>query len=117
MTIDDVKTIGVVGAGQMGRGIAQVLATSGWNVLLVDVAEEVLEEAAEAASEAPSARGGGGSAERDDDDDDGGALVIVARLEIREGADERQQAHLEAGWQEAVVEQALSSEPGATFDI
>jgi len=27
MTIDDVKTIGVVGAGQMGRGIAQVLAT------------------------------------------------------------------------------------------
>ncbi|HNN40793.1 MAG TPA: 3-hydroxyacyl-CoA dehydrogenase NAD-binding domain-containing protein, partial [Nitrospira sp.] len=45
MTIDDVKTIGVVGAGQMGRGIAQVLATSGWNVLLVDVAEEVLEEA------------------------------------------------------------------------
>lgn len=45
MTIDDIKTIGVVGAGQMGRGITQVLATCGWNVLLVDVAEEVLEEA------------------------------------------------------------------------
>ena len=45
MTIDDIKTIGVVGAGQMGRGITQVLATCGWNVLLVDVAEEVLDEA------------------------------------------------------------------------
>lgn len=45
MTIDDIKTIGVVGAGQMGRGIAQVLATAGWNVLLVDVSEETLEEA------------------------------------------------------------------------
>ncbi|MBA5872425.1 MAG: 3-hydroxybutyryl-CoA dehydrogenase, partial [Nitrospira sp. CR2.1] len=36
MTIDDIKTIGVVGAGQMGRGITQLLATCGWNVLLVD---------------------------------------------------------------------------------
>lgn len=45
MTIDDIKTVGVVGAGQMGRGIAQVLATAGWNVLLVDVTEEALEEA------------------------------------------------------------------------
>jgi 3-hydroxybutyryl-CoA dehydrogenase len=45
MTIDDIQTIGVIGAGQMGRGIAQVLATSGWNVLLVDVTEEALEGA------------------------------------------------------------------------
>lgn len=45
MTIDDITTIGVVGAGQMGRGIAQVLAIAGWNVLLTDVTEEALEEA------------------------------------------------------------------------
>lgn len=45
MTIDDVQTIGVVGAGQMGRGIAQVLAIAGWHVLLVDVTEEALEGA------------------------------------------------------------------------
>src|SRR5688572_23890751 len=45
MTIDDIKTIGIVGAGQMGRGIAQVLAGAGWKVLLVDVTEEALEEA------------------------------------------------------------------------
>ncbi|MBP8102774.1 MAG: NAD-binding protein, partial [Nitrospira sp.] len=45
MTIDDIKTIGVVGAGQMGRGITQVLATAGWNVLLIDATEEALEDA------------------------------------------------------------------------
>lgn len=45
MTIDDIQTIGVVGAGQMGQGIAQVLATAGWNILLVDVSEEALENA------------------------------------------------------------------------
>ncbi len=45
MTIDEVKTIGVVGAGQMGRGIAQVLATAGWHVRLVDVADQALDEA------------------------------------------------------------------------
>ncbi|MGH7257472.1 MAG: 3-hydroxyacyl-CoA dehydrogenase family protein [Nitrospiraceae bacterium] len=45
MTSDNIKTIGVVGAGQMGRGIAQVLAVAGWNVLLVDVTEDALEEA------------------------------------------------------------------------
>jgi len=45
MTIDDITTVGVVGAGQMGRGITQVLATAGWKVLLVDVTEEALEDA------------------------------------------------------------------------
>ncbi len=45
MTIDDVQTIGVVGAGQMGQGIAHVLAVAGWNVLLVDASEEALEAA------------------------------------------------------------------------
>ena len=33
---DDIKLIGIVGAGQMGLGIAQVLATSGFNVLIND---------------------------------------------------------------------------------
>ncbi len=45
MTIDDIKTIGVVGAGQMGRGIAQVLATTGWHVRLLDVTDQALDEA------------------------------------------------------------------------
>ena len=39
----EVKTIGVVGAGQMGSGIAQVAAQAGYQVVLVDVAEAFLE--------------------------------------------------------------------------
>ena len=45
MKIEDITTIGVVGAGQMGRGIAQVCATAGYRVLLVDVADQALTEA------------------------------------------------------------------------
>lgn len=45
MKLDEIKMIGVVGAGQMGRGISQVCATAGYDVLLVDVAEPALTEA------------------------------------------------------------------------
>jgi len=45
MELDDITTIGVVGAGQMGRGISQVCATAGYHVLLVDVADPALTEA------------------------------------------------------------------------
>ena len=45
MRLEDIKTIGIVGAGQMGRGISQVCATAGYQVLLVDVAEPPLTEA------------------------------------------------------------------------
>jgi 3-hydroxybutyryl-CoA dehydrogenase len=45
MNINDLKTIGIVGAGQMGRGIAQVMATSNWQVLLFDVHEAALQGA------------------------------------------------------------------------
>ena len=45
MTLDEIKTIGIVGAGRMGRGISQVCATAGYHVLLVDVAEPPLMEA------------------------------------------------------------------------
>ena len=37
-----IKTIGVVGAGQMGGGIAQVAAQSGFTVILCDVKDEFL---------------------------------------------------------------------------
>ena len=42
MKLEDIKKIGIVGAGQMGRGISQVCATVGYEVLLVDVAEPPL---------------------------------------------------------------------------
>ncbi len=41
----DIKTIGVVGAGTMGGGIAQVAATTGFDVLLHDVTPELLDRA------------------------------------------------------------------------
>jgi 3-hydroxybutyryl-CoA dehydrogenase len=42
---DEIKTIGVVGAGTMGNGIAQVFAQSGFSVQLVDVAQPMLDRA------------------------------------------------------------------------
>lgn len=37
-----IKTIGMVGAGQMGSGIAQVAAQTGYNVILHDIKEELI---------------------------------------------------------------------------
>jgi 3-hydroxybutyryl-CoA dehydrogenase len=39
----DVKTIGVIGAGQMGGGIAQVAAMNGYKVILHDISDELVE--------------------------------------------------------------------------
>src|SRR5688572_30084556 len=38
------KTVGVIGAGQMGNGIAQVCALAGFQVLLYDVAADRIKE-------------------------------------------------------------------------
>jgi 3-hydroxybutyryl-CoA dehydrogenase len=40
-----IKTIGIVGAGTMGHGIAQVFAQAGYHVRLVDVAQPMLDRA------------------------------------------------------------------------
>jgi 3-hydroxybutyryl-CoA dehydrogenase len=40
--LDDVETVGVVGAGTMGSGIAQAAATAGYDVILSDVSQELL---------------------------------------------------------------------------
>ena len=39
----DIKTVGVVGAGQMGAGIAQVIAASGYKTLLWDASPQAIE--------------------------------------------------------------------------
>lgn len=39
----DIKTLGVVGAGQMGSGIAQIAAANGLSVLMSDIKEEFVE--------------------------------------------------------------------------
>ncbi|KCZ50994.1 3-hydroxybutyryl-CoA dehydrogenase [Hyphomonas beringensis] len=39
----DLKTIGVIGAGQMGNGIAHVSALAGYDVILSDISEDALQ--------------------------------------------------------------------------
>ncbi len=39
----EIKTIGVIGAGQMGAGIAQVAALAGYNVILNDIKQEFID--------------------------------------------------------------------------
>ncbi|MEM6483023.1 MAG: 3-hydroxyacyl-CoA dehydrogenase NAD-binding domain-containing protein, partial [Pseudomonadota bacterium] len=38
-----IDTVGVVGAGQMGNGIAHVMAIAGYEVLLNDVKQDALD--------------------------------------------------------------------------
>lgn len=41
----NIQTTGVIGAGVMGRGLAQALSQSGYGVVLVDVSDEILRQA------------------------------------------------------------------------
>lgn len=45
MNVDDIQTIGVIGAGTMGNGIAQVCAATGYRVRLIDVDAAALDRA------------------------------------------------------------------------
>lgn len=47
MTSDSIKTVGVLGAGTMGNGIAHVFAKAGFKVILRDVKDEFLDRALE----------------------------------------------------------------------
>ncbi|MFB6304918.1 MAG: 3-hydroxyacyl-CoA dehydrogenase family protein [Haloferacaceae archaeon] len=42
-SVDDIETVGVVGAGTMGSGIAQVAATAGYDVVMRDIEPEFVE--------------------------------------------------------------------------
>ncbi|SEK43433.1 3-hydroxybutyryl-CoA dehydrogenase [Roseovarius nanhaiticus] len=41
----DIQTIGIVGAGQMGNGIAHVMAVAGYDVTMTDVSQDALDAA------------------------------------------------------------------------
>jgi len=43
MRVEEVKVVGVVGAGTMGHGIAQVCAMAGYGVVMMDIEEKFLE--------------------------------------------------------------------------
>ena len=51
MTISNINHIAVVGAGTMGSGIAQICATSGYQVTLIDINAEALPRAKQAIGE------------------------------------------------------------------
>ena len=53
MKLEDIKVIGVIGAGVMGHGIAQVAARSGYDVIMVDISEDVLKKAMEMIESGP----------------------------------------------------------------
>jgi 3-hydroxybutyryl-CoA dehydrogenase len=40
----EIRTVGVVGAGQMGNGIAQVAASAGFNVIMNDIADAFIQK-------------------------------------------------------------------------
>ena len=41
----DIQSVGIVGAGQMGNGIAHVFAMAGFDVLMTDISQEALDKA------------------------------------------------------------------------
>ncbi|MBS1516333.1 MAG: 3-hydroxybutyryl-CoA dehydrogenase [Bacteroidetes bacterium] len=45
MTFSEIKIIGVIGSGTMGRGIAISTATAGYNTILYDIADEIISKA------------------------------------------------------------------------
>jgi len=47
LRLDSLRTVSVIGAGTMGHGIAQVFAMNGYSVNLVDVSNEILNNALE----------------------------------------------------------------------
>lgn len=47
MSVDSIKTIGVLGAGTMGNGIAHVFARAGYTVILRDIDQKFLDRALE----------------------------------------------------------------------
>jgi 3-hydroxybutyryl-CoA dehydrogenase len=44
MASKEIRTVGIIGAGTMGQGIAQVCSTSGFTVLIYDVSQELLQK-------------------------------------------------------------------------
>ncbi len=112
MKLDEVKTIGVIGAGQMGRGIAQVLATAGWPVLVLDTAERALRDGTSKIRQSLARGVEKGTLPADQVD------RVMARIQPRVELDGLKDAQLviEAVSEDVALKQALFTELGQRCD-
>ena len=85
--IDGIQTIGVVGAGTMGAGIAQVAATSGYDVTMVDVEEDLVSEGFDRIEDSLDRFVGKGKLSEDDADAALGRIDGSTETESLAGAD------------------------------
>jgi len=76
-----IKTLGVIGAGQMGCGIAQVSATAGYDVKLNDVSLENAEAGKAKIVEAMDRAVSGGKMDRAEADEAAARIIPVGTLE------------------------------------
>jgi 3-hydroxybutyryl-CoA dehydrogenase len=56
MTLDQIKTVAVLGAGTMGNGIAHVFARAGYSVILRDLEQRYLERGLETVAKKANCR-------------------------------------------------------------
>lgn len=85
--MDSIRTIGIVGAGTMGHGIAQVAAQSGYEVLLVDAVPQALERGYAQIGKGYERLVGKGKLSAEDRDAALGRIKTEGSLGALEGAD------------------------------
>lgn len=83
----EIKTIGVIGAGQMGSGIAQIAASSGYQVLLYDLKREFCDRALEKIQKALEKRVAAGKLSAKDREDTLARLTPTVELADMKGCD------------------------------
>lgn len=83
----EIKTIGIVGAGQMGSGIAQVAATSGYSVLLFDAFPGVAQKSVQRIQASLTKLLGKGKIDQVRHDAAARAITVVDALEAAAQAD------------------------------
>lgn len=79
MNVSSVRRFGIVGAGQMGRGIAQVAAAAGYDVILADVSLAFAEGGKARIAQALGKQVDKGKMKPEERDQ------LLARIEVREG--------------------------------
>ncbi len=85
--MQSIRTLGVVGAGTMGHGIAQVAAQSGYDVILVDVVPEAVQRGVGHIGKSLEKLVGKGKLSAEDREAALGRITSGSRLDVLERAD------------------------------